>query len=246
MLRIYLPAYPHYVLSELPALVTVLPPDTTHCDVFSLTTSIWITLDLESAHSVDSGATEVCLRLSGLSDQDCLMLSISSSKRPRSPSPLPCPSSPQPPTKRVKLHDSVSASLSEPGLVMPVAGPSVRIPSATQPSFPSGFSFSAVWQFVKEADALRRNLRLHVIAALEKNPCGISCKKANFNNIKKLLCRGDTKLWDRYHASGADFSAYRAEVGNLPDNCSVLPWSVSAHSQELSGMFFRIFIFVLM
>lgn len=243
MLRIYLPAHPHYVLSELPALVTTLPSDTTHCDVFSPMSSGWITLDLESAYSVDSGASEVCLRISGLSDQDCptfpalgVALPASSSKHPRSSSPGP--GSPQHPSKRTKL-DVVSTTA-------PITGPSTYVPSTPSthpPKFPSGYSFSAVWNFVEATDTLRRDSRVDVVVALGNNLHGVTCAKATFNNIKQLLRCGDPQLWDSYHASGAVFSAYRAQVAGMPKNKTVLPWEAPAGPLNLTGVFSFAFCF---
>ncbi|KAH9847563.1 hypothetical protein C2E23DRAFT_847850 [Lenzites betulinus] len=191
VLRIYLPAHPHYVLSELPALVTTLPSDTTHCDVFSPMSSGWITLDLESAYSVDSGASEVCLRISGLSDQDCptfpalgVTLPASSSKHPRSSSPGP--GSPQHPSKCTKL-DVVKTTA-------PITGPSTYVPSTPSthsPKFPSGYSFSAVWNFVEATDTLRRDSRVDVVVALGNNLHRVTChcvKRKNRNLWRRSIC----------------------------------------------------------
>lgn len=212
-LRIHLPAHPHYVLSALPAILALFPEHTGHCAVLDQQLGTWITVDLESAGTVDAGVNTVCLRLSGLSDDDCSGLTSSSahhgqsssSKRARSPSP---PQSPASHHKRLKLHSPSPLPPSQPG--------------HKQQNFPSSYPFSVVWDFVKAVDALCMMSNLDPV--LDSKVNGISCKKSGFNATKKALRCGDEELWATFQASGALFSDYKQKVKGMPE-ISVLPWS---------------------
>ncbi|KAI0739269.1 hypothetical protein C8Q80DRAFT_1205064 [Daedaleopsis nitida] len=71
---VYIKTHPLYCISILADIVDVLPPKTSRCEVYNRLSRRWETVSLDAGRKLQEEEREVCLRMCGLSDDECLDL----------------------------------------------------------------------------------------------------------------------------------------------------------------------------